>query len=237
MTTGVEMITYEQLLGEILSQSEEKFAEFQRRIINNGKLAVAGVRTPALRKLAKKYKGRYDEMRAFPNEYYEVVFLKLSVAAQLPFERFTAVCDECVAAITDWALCDTFTPKCIGERREDFIPFIKKYLAAGDGFYNGGEFVRRFALTTLLSFYVEEEYLPLIFDCITACNPEDYYVLMGAAWLLAEVLIKHYEQGLAYLNSTMCDINVKNKTISKVCDSFRVSKERKNELKAMRVKK
>lgn len=233
----VKMITYEELLSELLSLSEENFAAFQKRIIKDDKLIIMGVRTPILRKLAKKYKGKYEELCAFPNEYYEVVFLKLAIAAQLPFDRFIEVCDECVDAISDWALCDTFTPPCIAEHREDFIPFIKKYLDAGEGFYNGGEFVRRFALTTLLSFYVEEEYLPLIFDCITACNPKDYYVMMGAAWLLAEVIIKHYKQGLTYLHSTMCDINIKNKAISKLCDSFRVREERKNEFKAMRVKK
>lgn len=231
------MVTYKELLGEILSQSEDEFAQFQRRIIKDEKLKIAGVRTPALRKLAKKYRGKYEELCAFPDEYYEVVFVKLTVAALLPFEQFTAVCDRCVASISDWALCDTFTPKCIEGHREEFVPFIKKYLAAGEGFYNGGEFVRRFALSTLLSFYVEEEYLPLIFKSITECDPNRYYVMMGAAWLLAEVIIKYFDQGLAYLNSTMCDINVKNKAISKVCDSYRVSKERKELLKLLRAKK
>ena len=59
---------------------------------------------------------------------------------------------------------------------------------------------------------------------------------MGAAWLLAEVLVKHYSQGIAYLNSTMCDINIKNKAISKACDSFRISAEQKAELKSCRRK-
>ena len=54
--------------------------------------------------------------------------------------------------------------------------------------------------------------------------------------MLAEVLIKHYEAGFEFLNSTMCDINIKNKAISKACDSFRVSDERKAELRALRVK-
>ena len=231
------MITYYALLDELKALSEEKFAAFQSKLFNDDKLTVLGVRTPALRKRAKKYKAEYSSLSAFPNEYYEVVFLKLSVAAFMPYEQFITVCDGCVRLLTDWALCDCFSPACIKTHREEFVPYIKRYLAAGEGYFNDGEFARRFALTALLSFYVEEEYLSFIFDSITNCRPDKYYVMMGAAWLLAEVLIKHYEAGLGYLRSTMCDITVKNKAISKACDSFRVSDERKAELKTLRSKK
>ena len=58
--------------------------------------------------------------------------------------------------------------------------------------------------------------------------------MMAAAWLLAEVLIKDYNKGFEFLNSTMCDINIKLKAISKACDSFRVTDEQKTQLKALR---
>lgn len=230
------MITYEDVLKELEGLSEEKFAAFQRRIIRDDKLKIAGVRTPALRALAKKYKGEYEAFSHFSDEFYEVVFLKLSLAAALPYEEFIAVSDDCVALISDWALCDCFAPACIKKHREDYVPFIKKYLTCTTG-YSEGEYVRRFALTTLLHFYVEEKYLDLIFDCVKSCRQEKYYVMMGAAWLLAEVLIKQYERGFEYLNSTMCDINIKNKAISKACDSFRLTDGQKEQLKALRVKR
>ena len=119
------MVTYEELLGELKALSESDFAVFQRRIINDGKLKMLGVRTPAMRKLAKKYKGQYETFSRFPNEYYEVAFLKLSLAALLPYEQFTGACDDCVGLLTDWALCDCFSPACISKRRDDFVPFIK----------------------------------------------------------------------------------------------------------------
>ena len=169
------MITYNALLDELKALSEEKFAAFQSKLFNDDKLTVLGVRTPALRKRAKKYKAEYSSLSAFPNEYYEVVFLKLSVAAFMPYEQFITVCDGCVRLLTDWALCDCFSPACIKTHREEFVPYIKRYLAAGEGYFNDGEFARRFALTALLSFYVEEEYLSFIFDSITNCRPDKYY--------------------------------------------------------------
>lgn len=229
------MVTYEEVIEELKSLADDKFADFQRRIIQDKKLEIIGVRTPDMRRLAKKYKGEYAAFSTFEERYYEIVFIKLSVAAMLPYEEFASVCDSCAKSITDWALCDCFAPSCIKSHKEDFVPFIKKYLSCVDG-YNGGEYVRRFALTTLLHFYVEEKFLDLIFYCIQICKPDKYYVMMAAAWLLAEVLIKHYNRGLDFLQSTMCDINIRNKAISKACDSFRVTAEQKKHLKSLRVK-
>ena len=39
------------------------------------------------------------------------------------------------------------------------------------------------------------------------------------------------------MNSTMCDINIKNRAISKACDSFRLTDGQKKQLKALRVKR
>ena len=143
------MVKYNELLEELESISEVDFADFQRRIIRDGELKIFGVRTPQLRKLAKKYSGQYDLFAQFPNEYYEVVFLKLTLAAQLPYEGFVAVLDDCVRLITDWALCDLFTPQCIKKRRDDFILYIKKYLAAGDGYVTPKEGGFKVSLTAV----------------------------------------------------------------------------------------
>ena len=229
------MVTYEEVLNILRSYAEPEYAEFNKKIICEKNLEFIGVRMPVLRSLAKKFKGEIVTFKTFPQEFYEVEFLKLAIAAFLPYEEFITLSDWCVSLMSNWALCDCFAPSCIKKHREDFIPSIKKYLSCCEGRFEG-EYSRRFALTTLLHFYVDEEYLDLIFDCISNCQPNKYYVMMGAAWLLAEVLVKHYSQGIAYLNSTMCDINIKNKAISKACDSFRISAEQKAKLKSYRRK-
>lgn len=134
------MITYEEVLNELEGLSEEKFAAFIRRIIRDDKLKITGVRTPALRALAKKYKGEYEAFSRFPDEIYEVVFLKLSLAAALPYEEFITVSDDCVALISDWALCDCFAPAGIKKHREDYVPFIKNILPAQLGTARGSTF-------------------------------------------------------------------------------------------------
>ncbi len=214
---------YSELVAELFALRDEKFAEFQEKIVNPRAQKVIGVRTPVLRRLVKKYRGAWQELLAFPDEYYEVTFVKLNAAALLPREDLLAVLDACVNAIENWALCDTFAPKCLAKHREEFIPYIEKYLA-------GGEFSQRFALVTLLSFYMEESYLPLVFDSLQKCDTAPYYTHMGAAWLLAEVLVKFYAAGVAFLKEERLDRRTHNKAIQKARESFRLSAAQKEEL-------
>lgn len=68
------MITYEDVLKELEGLSEEKFAAFQRRIIRDDKLKIAGVRTPALRALAKSIRGSTRRFRTFPTNFTRLCF-------------------------------------------------------------------------------------------------------------------------------------------------------------------
>ena len=86
MTNGT--LLYEELLTEIKKYSEPDYAAFHKRLLKNEKLNVLGVRIPTLRKLAKKYKDCVPALLTFPDEYYEVTFLKLQAAAFLPYGAF-----------------------------------------------------------------------------------------------------------------------------------------------------
>ena len=59
---------------------------------------------------------------------------------------------------------------------------------------------------------------------------------MMVAWLLSVAYVKFKEEVLNFLKYNNLDDFTYNKTISKICDSLRVSKEEKQMLKAMRRK-
>lgn len=219
---------YSALIEELFSLKEEEFACFQKRIVNPKKQKIIGVRTPVLRRLVKKYKAEYKTLLTFSDEYYEVTFIKLNVVALLPYDVFSSVVFSCVQSIENWAICDTFKAKCIQKHRDEFIPFIKSFL-------NGEEFSERYALVTLLSFYVEEEYLPLIFDCLQKSNRESYYTYMGAAWLLAEVLVKRFDDGVSFLKRATLDKRTHNKAIQKARESYRLSARQKIILQELKI--
>ena len=222
------MTPYQQFLQEIKSFAEPDYREFHKKLLKNDNINVLGVRVPTLRKLAQKYRGEVDNILTFPDEFYEVTFIKLCAVALLDYDDFLERLDTCVKLIDNWATCDCFTPKCIAKHKEDFLPVIRKYAA------KQGEFEQRFALTTLLHFYVEENYLETIFSLVERCDTSKYYVHMAAAWLIAETLVKYYPRARDFLMENSLDKKTHNKAIQKACESFRLPINDKNYLKGMK---
>lgn len=221
-------MTYENLIKLLKENAEEDFRSFQKRLIFTN-AEILGVRTPILRKIAKSLQGETDVF-SFPDEYYEVTFIKLAVATKLPFEQLLQRLDKLVLSIDNWATCDTFTPDCIKDHKDEFLPYIEKYFACGS------EFSERFALIILLKFYVEEKYAPTIKGYLYRANTEKYYVRMAVAWLTAELLIKLYPVGEEILLSRKLDEKTHNKAIQKGIESFRLTKDQKAYLKTLKIK-
>lgn len=221
-------MNYEELLSELFSLSEPTYRDFHRSLLKNDAVNVMGVRIPSLRALARRFKGSEDELMSFPDEWYEVTFIKLAAVAAMPYDEFCQRVERCVDLIDNWATCDGFTARCIARRRDDFIPYIKKFLSSPKEFY------QRYALTTLLSFYVDKSYLPLIFSCCRSADTSMYYVHMAVAWLMAEVLAKHFDEGVQFLKQEFLTPSTHNKAISKARESYRLTPEQKIYLKNLK---
>ncbi len=61
-------------LARLLALRDEAFGEFQRRLIPDTALPIIGVRTPALRELAKEAAGQADTaafLSALPHRYFD----------------------------------------------------------------------------------------------------------------------------------------------------------------------
>lgn len=223
------MTLYEELLAELKENSESDYAAFHKRLLKNDNINVLGVRVPTLKKIAKKYKNNVPELLSFPDDYYEVTFVKLQTAALLHYNSFINYVDKCVSLIDNWATCDSFAPKCIKNHKDEFLPYICAYV------HSDKEFTQRFALTTLLHFYVEEKYLQTIFDIVQeVANLNHYYVHMASAWLIAEVLVKFYDDGVRFLKLNKLDVKTHNKAIQKACESLRLTNEQKEYLKSLK---
>ena len=220
---------YSDFLDNLKSYAKTDFAEFQRRLIPTQR-EILGVRTPTLRRFAKEYQGDLNELFSYPDEYYETVFIKLTVVSRLPYAHFLVYLEKCVALIDNWALCDSFKCKAITKHRQEFLPILDKLFLDGRGFY------QRYVLVSLLSYYVDEPYLPIIKEYILRADTQYYYVHMAVAWLTAEVLIKHYDEGLRLLDAIKTDVKTHNKSIQKALESFRLTQEQKDYLRSLKIK-
>ncbi|MBQ8375151.1 MAG: DNA alkylation repair protein [Clostridia bacterium] len=223
-------MTYDKLLGKLKELSEKDFAAFQSKLIKSPSQTLLGVRTPVLRKIAKEWTKQIERLLSFPDEYYEVTFIKLTAVSYLPYEEFLKYVNRVVPLIDNWALCDSFRPKCLKKHKDGYLPKLLSFLE------NKTEFSVRYALVTLLAFYVEEKYLPLLFGVLKSTDTQAYYVHMAAAWLTAEILVKYFDAGVAFLKEYAIRKETHNKAIQKAIESYRLTKEQKELLKALKIK-
>ena len=98
------------------------------------------------------------------------------------------------------------------------------------------EFKVRFGYCIFLSYYINKSKEEYIDEILTLCNKNHdlYYIQMMVAWLLSFSYIKFKEKTFSFLLYSNLDNFTFNKIISKICDSFRVTKEEKEKLKKLR---
>lgn len=218
--------TYQEFIIYLKSISEATYKEFSQKITFT-KYEMLGIRLPKLRSIAKDIsKGDYESfLEVSENKYYESVMIKLLVIANIKdLDECMSYFDEAISLIDNWALCDTFcnSLKIVAKNKEYFLNVIDD-LIKGNKIYH-----IRVGLILLVCFYVEEEYLDLICKYLDSIKSDEYYVNMAEAWLLCEVFIKYEDFGLKYLENNQLNKFTINKTISKIRDSYRVSKSMKD---------
>ena len=216
-------------LIKILKENEDiEYKKFSERIIDTN-YPMIGVRTPILKKLSKSMS--LDVLELNNEKYYEEVLLKLFVISNIKDkEEYDKYFNKYIYKIDCWSLCDSFdtASKIVKKNKEHYFNVVKELLK--DDYL----FAVRVGLVILLNYYVEEEYLSKIFDLVDNINREEYYIKMAIAWLLSICYIKYPKETSKYLDNTKIDDFTYNKTISKICDSYRIDKKTKQELKKKR---
>lgn len=220
---------YSHLITELNAAMEQDpaYVEFQKKILVTKK-EIIGVRTPELRKIVKKHRGEYYAFKPFPDDIYEVDFIKVCLAGYLSYGEIVKELPEMIKYMDTWALTDTFSSPETKKNREDFKRYIDRYIS------DKNDFARRIALVILLKYYVDEENIPYALDCVKGCDCAPYYVSMAAAWLVAEIIIKDYPVGKEFLKGNSIDKPTHNRAIQKCRDSFRLTALQKEELKALK---
>ncbi len=215
----------------ILYFRDEDYRDFQSKLMPTvPKEKIIGVRTPVLRKLAKEMSAEEasEFMATLPHEYYEEDNLHAFLIEKIKdFDVCVSELDRFLPYVDNWATCDSMTPRVLGREPERLLAQIDIWLGSSECY------TVRYALGLLLKFYLGEHFSDGILKRAARVESEEYYVKMMVAWFFATALTFHYEQTLPYLEKGVLDEWTRRKTVSKVCDSYRVDKERKNELRRL----
>ena len=223
------MRDYKEFQEELGKYADDEYRVFAMKGIPCERPFV-GVRIPNVRKVVDLIpREKYEEFLKVKPVAIEEVLARGMIICKMSYEEMLKYFDSQVGYIDNWCACDIFCSglrKVIKKHQEEFLEKkVEKLLKSKD------EYDVRVGLVILKSSYVDFDYLNVIFDRVEGLvEREEYYIRMAIAWLLSECFIKFPAATTGYMLASHLPKWTFNKTISKICDSYRVDDETKKML-------
>ena len=225
----------DEVVAELFQMRDKGYALLQAKTIPTVDAdRIIGVRTPALRALAKQlYKGRdIDEyLSSVPHQFFEEDQLHAFVISlEKDFEKCIAEVDAFLPFIDNWATCDQLSPKVFKKEPEKLLPYIHTWIKSNN------TYTVRFAIGMLMQHFLDERFDTKYAEMVANVRSEEYYIKMMIAWYFATALAKQYETILPYLEDRRLIEWVHNKAIQKSVESYRITENQKAYLKTLRTR-
>lgn len=218
---------------ELFKLKDENYKKFHLKLIpgyDDKKLI--GIRMPDIKKFEKSFKNSKEKdifISSLPHKYYEENNLHLLLLAEIKdYDECINYINEFLPYIDNWATCDIKRPKCFEKNKDKLIKQIEIWLKS-DKVYTV-----RYALGTLMSLYLKEDFEPRFLDLAAQKCCDEYYINMMIAWFFATALVYRYKEAVLYLENRKLSKWVLNKTIQKAVESYRIDNSIKDYLKTLR---
>ena len=221
------------LQEKLFELRDEGYKNFQAKLLPTvDKEKIIGVRSPALKKFAKKFfqdKDTAEFLNDLPHRYFEENSIHAAIISEMKnYSDCLQAVKNFLPYVDNWATCDSFIPKIFSKYTAELEGEIKIWLGSDK------TYTVRFAILMLMKFYLEENFDEKYLRWVAKIKSAEYYVQMMAAWFFAEALVKQYDATIVYLEQKLLSPSVHKKTIQKAVESRRISLETKNYLKSLR---
>lgn len=215
---------YRQTVDKLLTSSKSKFKSYHEKVSKSSKL-VLGVPVPKMREIAKDLlkKNFQEYLQLCEFKYFEDTMIYGLIIASLSFDDFLKYLKGFLSHADSWAHIDSFVPtaKCIKKNKEKFFQIIENNILSADGL------TLRFYIVSLMCYYLDGEHIDSVFNVIEKVDGRGYYNDMAIAWLISVAYVKFKDKTFDFIkNCNLTDFTL-NKSISKINDSFRVTRENK----------
>ena len=218
--------------GMLRDAAEPELAELNSKL-TPGKDRIIGVRVPVIRDIARQVVG--DDWRQVLDgepESFEEEMLRGVVIATAPVSAAERIrlTEDFLDYVDNWATCDIFCNswRFRKEESEEVWHYFSSLIDSGE------EYRMRVSLIARMSLFKDGEHCRLLLEDIATRDHPGYYYRMGAAWAVSMVYVNHPEMTEELIRSGRMEVWTHNKSIQKIRESRRVSKEKKEELRALR---
>lgn len=224
----------EEIQKELFRLQDVQYRDFQAKLIPNiPPEAMIGVRTPALRSLAKQL-ARQEETREFlcllPHRYFDENQIHAFILSELKdYDRCMDEVCRFLPYVDNWATCDQMSPKVFKKHRPELLTQIRQWIRSEH------TYTVRFGVGMLMQHYLDEDYDPEYPALAAGIHSEEYYINMMIAWYFATALAKQYDSILPWLEEKRLDPWVHNKTIQKAVESYRIDARQKAYLRSLKI--
>ena len=225
----------ERVRKELFALQDTAYRDFQKNLIPGYDTdRMIGVRTPALRTLAKtcsKWEDIGDFLNDLPHDYFDEDQLHAFLLGEIKdFDACLAAVDRFLPYVNNWATCDQMSPKVFRKEKAKLLAQIRVWLASDH------PFTVRFAVGMLMEHFLDGDFDPLYPETVAQIRSDEYYVNMMIAWYFATALAKQYEAVLPYLETPRLAPWTHNKAIQKAIESRRITPEQKEYLRSLKIR-
>lgn len=230
-------MTYKQIQQELTNLSDQKCKEMSIKLTPNIKPEkILGVRVPKLRNLAKniaKSDNWLEYIKNNKNEYTEETTLEGLIIGYVKIDEEEKIkyISNFVEKIDNWGTCDIVCSTLKFKNKQLLWDFILPYSRKKDEYK-----IRFFAIMTITNF-MEDKYIEKILQIFDKIKTDYYYAQMGIAWALSTIYIKFPEIAMDYFKNCNLDNFIYKKSMQKIIESNRVSKDVKDKIRESFVKK
>ena len=226
------MITQE-IRNRFFELKDEGYRDFQGALIPTvPREAFIGVRTPALRLLAKEYSRReetQDFLADLPHRYFDENQLHAFLLSEIKdFDRCASEVARFLPFVDNWATCDQMNPAVFRKHKKELLPHLREWLRSPH------PYAVRFAIKMLMDHYLGEDFEDRFPAWVASIRSEEYYINMMSAWYFATALAKRYDEVISFLTEGKLSPFVHQKAIRKAIESDRISEEKKAFLRTIK---
>ena len=224
------------ILNKLYEYRDLKYRDFTSKLIPNiDKDKIIGVRTPDIRNMAKEIKD-YDYIDKFllelPHKYQEENILHgvlLSIKYK-DIDILLSKLDKFLIYVDNWAITDIISPKIFKKYPDKVYKKIEEWINSNY------EYMIRFGIVSLLQFYLDDNFRLEELDLVKNIDSDYFYVKMAIAWFYSFSLIKQYDVTIKYFEDRKLDKWIHNKSIQKAVESYRISDDKKEYLRSLKIK-